>query len=160
MAAEPALRATEELPPFYIPADAAHATYRERVLKFGDAFAVLDHFGDAQATGPAAEGLFFEDTRYLSRLTLAINGQAPLLLKSNFISGVHRHIPLDHDGEAKGLAHDLERVPQAATDAGVRQDRGPVTAVGPREVALDREPERLRDDHCKDLVHSAATIAR
>jgi glycogen debranching enzyme len=70
---------TGSVPPFYISAISA---YRPRVLKQGDSFAVLDHFGDAQATGPAAEGLFFEDTRYLSQLILTINGHRPLLLSS------------------------------------------------------------------------------
>src|SRR5579863_8609192 len=52
------------------------------VLKRDDCFAVLDPLGDAQATGAAAEGLFFEDTRYLSRMVLAINGKRPALLSS------------------------------------------------------------------------------
>ncbi|HYM03772.1 MAG TPA: amylo-alpha-1,6-glucosidase, partial [Stellaceae bacterium] len=52
------------------------------VLKRDDCFAVLDPLGDAQATGAAAEGLFFEDTRYLSRMALAIDGKRPALLSS------------------------------------------------------------------------------
>ena len=67
---------------FYIPATAAAAARGRRVLKNGDIFAVLDEFGHIQASGPAAEGLFFEDTRYLSRLALSINGMQPLLLSS------------------------------------------------------------------------------
>jgi glycogen debranching enzyme len=72
----------EAVAPFYIQATAETANERSRVLKRGDAFAVLDRFGSAQATGPAAEGLFFEDTRYLSQLTLTIDGVRPLLLSS------------------------------------------------------------------------------
>ncbi len=68
--------------PYYIPATAETISERARVLKRGDAFAVLDRHGSAQATGPAAEGLFFEDTRYLSQLTLMIDGVRPLLLSS------------------------------------------------------------------------------
>jgi glycogen debranching enzyme len=55
---------------------------RPRVLKRGEAFAILDDFGNAQATRPAAQGLFLDDTRYLSRLALTINGVRPLLLSS------------------------------------------------------------------------------
>jgi hypothetical protein len=44
---------------------------------------VLDEFGNAQATGPAAQGLFFEDTRYLAQLLLTIDGVRPLLLSSS-----------------------------------------------------------------------------
>ena len=72
----------EEVSPFYISAAAAVATQRPRVLKQGEAFAVLDDFGNAQATGPAAQGLFFEDTRYLAQLLLTVDGVRPLLLSS------------------------------------------------------------------------------
>ena len=72
----------EEPSPFYISAAAAVATQRPRVLKQGDAFAVLDDFGNAQASGPASQGLFFQDTRYLAQLLLTIDGVRPLLLSS------------------------------------------------------------------------------
>jgi glycogen debranching enzyme len=81
----PAPDAAEANSPFYIAATAAVATQRPRVLKRGEAFAVLDDFGNAQATGPAAQGLFFEDTRYLAQLLLTIDGVRPLLL-SSFVS--------------------------------------------------------------------------
>jgi glycogen debranching enzyme len=68
--------------PFYIPATAALAAYRPHVLKRDDCFAVLDPFGNVQATVPAAEGLFFEDTRYVSQLIVTIDGARPLLLSS------------------------------------------------------------------------------
>jgi len=60
----------------------ALALYRPRTLKNGASFLVLDHFGDAQAIGPTAEGLFHDDTRFLSRLTLRLAGLRPLLLSS------------------------------------------------------------------------------
>ncbi|HEX3501305.1 MAG TPA: amylo-alpha-1,6-glucosidase [Stellaceae bacterium] len=68
--------------PFYIPSTGAIATRHSHVLKQGDTFAVLDPFGDSQATGPTLEGLFFEDTRYLARLALTVDGLRPLLLSS------------------------------------------------------------------------------
>jgi glycogen debranching enzyme len=71
---------------FSIPASAAGNSGR-RVLKNGDSFAVLDEVGHAQAGGPAAEGLFFEDTRYLSLLRLTIGGRPPLLLSSAVTAG-------------------------------------------------------------------------
>jgi glycogen debranching enzyme len=67
--------------PFYIPSGAT-ARLGSRSLKFGDTFAVLDAFGDAAAAGPAAEGLFHDDTRHLSRFVLAIERERPLLLSS------------------------------------------------------------------------------
>jgi glycogen debranching enzyme len=60
----------------------ALALYRPRTLKNGSSFLVLDHFGDAQAIGPTAEGLFHDDTRFLSRLSLRVAGLRPLLLSS------------------------------------------------------------------------------
>jgi glycogen debranching enzyme len=68
--------------PFYIPAgeDSARPT---RTLKQGDSFAVLDAQGDMGATSGAPDGLFHADTRYLSRLELALNGVHPLLLGSS-----------------------------------------------------------------------------
>jgi len=53
-----------------------------RTLKHGDAFAVLDSYGDIGAAQGTAEGLFYRDTRYLSHYELRIEGKRPLLLSS------------------------------------------------------------------------------
>jgi glycogen debranching enzyme len=53
-----------------------------RNLKHGDAFAVLDSYGDIGAVKGTAEGLFYRDTRYLSHYELRIEGKRPLLLSS------------------------------------------------------------------------------
>jgi glycogen debranching enzyme len=68
--------ATSHFPAAAIPA------YRPRVLKDGDTFLVLDLLGDAQGAGQSSEGLYHNDTRFLSRLRLTIDGQRPLLLSS------------------------------------------------------------------------------
>lgn len=69
--------------PFYIPAEESVATERPHVLKCGEEFAVFDIFGNFQATERIGnDGLFYEDTRYLSRLLLKIAGMRPLLLSS------------------------------------------------------------------------------
>ncbi len=68
--------------PFYIAATAMAARPR-RTLKYGDTFAVLDSFGDIGASVGGAEGLFHNDTRFLSQLALLLNGRQPLLLGSN-----------------------------------------------------------------------------
>jgi glycogen debranching enzyme len=68
--------------PFYIPSTGTVATLHSHVLKQADSFAVLDDFGDVQASKAAPEGLFFEDTRYLARLALTVDGLRPLLLSS------------------------------------------------------------------------------
>jgi glycogen debranching enzyme len=72
-----------EVSDYYIAATAeVAATQRGRVLKHADCFAVLDEFGNAQAHGLSAEGLFFEDTRYLSQLLFTVDEVRPLLLSS------------------------------------------------------------------------------
>jgi len=53
-----------------------------RNLKHGDAFAVLDSYGDIGTVGDTAEGLFYRDTRFLSRFEMRIEGKRPLLLSS------------------------------------------------------------------------------
>src|SRR5260221_13916231 len=77
-----AAAATETVSPFYIPSVATSRARLGRTLKHGDTFVVFDASGDAQASGPASEGLFHEDTRFLSRLVLLVNGERPLLLSS------------------------------------------------------------------------------
>ena len=53
--------------------------YRLFALKDRDTFLVADAFGDILG---AADGLFHDDTRLLSRLRLLIGGQAPALLSA------------------------------------------------------------------------------
>ena len=66
--------------PYYIAAQGDRGSHHSSVLMQDDTFLVLDDYGDAQATGPGSEGLFHEDTRYLSHLVLLIEDQRPLLL--------------------------------------------------------------------------------
>ena len=68
--------------PFYIAATQAAGRPR-RTLKDGDTFAVLDSHGDITATPSGPDGLFYQDTLYLSHLDLRINEKRPLLLGSN-----------------------------------------------------------------------------
>ena len=68
--------------PFYIPATTS-ATRLRRSLKHDDTFIVVDSHGDIGAAAGGPDGLFHNDTRFLSRLELLLNGQPPLLLGSN-----------------------------------------------------------------------------
>ncbi len=74
----------EQVPeaPFYIPATGT-STRPRRTLKHNDTFAVLDSHGDLGASAGGPDGIFHEDTRYLFRLELLLNGEQPLLLGSN-----------------------------------------------------------------------------
>ncbi|MFC0408278.1 amylo-alpha-1,6-glucosidase [Roseomonas elaeocarpi] len=81
-AANPVASPAEEEWTIAATAATALALYRPRTLKCGDTFLVLDNYGDAQALGNTAEGLFHNDTRYLSRMSLRLAGMRPLLLSS------------------------------------------------------------------------------
>ncbi|MHC2018312.1 amylo-alpha-1,6-glucosidase [Methylobacterium sp. CM6247] len=69
------------LPQYHIEAQTSLVERPLRSLKYGEAFAVLDSYGDIGVL-PGPEGLYFQDTRYLSRLGFTIEDQRPLLLSS------------------------------------------------------------------------------
>jgi glycogen debranching enzyme len=68
--------------PFYIPATNLPARPRY-TLKHGESFLMLDSHGDIGAASGGADGLFHNDTRYLSQFELRFNGESLLLLGSN-----------------------------------------------------------------------------
>jgi len=67
---------------FYIRADSSLADGRTLTLLHKDTFAVFDRYGDIQPVGFGQQGLFHEETRYLSRCEMRIAGHKPLLLSS------------------------------------------------------------------------------
>jgi len=67
---------------FYIRAKSSLADDRTLVLLHNDTFAVFDRYGDIQPVGMGQQGIFHQETRYLSRLELRIGGRRPLLLSS------------------------------------------------------------------------------
>jgi glycogen debranching enzyme len=67
---------------FYIRSSSSRIDVRTRVLKQGDTFAVFDRFGDVDTFGTGELGLYYQDTRFLSRLTLRLGKDRPLLLSS------------------------------------------------------------------------------
>jgi glycogen debranching enzyme len=73
----------EDASQFRIEATGAFREPRTRILKHGETFAVLDHFGDMVDDGGSPDGLYHQDTRFLSQLELRLNGDRPLLLSSN-----------------------------------------------------------------------------
>ncbi len=72
------LNATEQ----YSIVAASHSEVPARVLKHGDTFLVFDRFGDINAQSRGEQGLYHDDTRYLSFLELRIGSERPLLLSS------------------------------------------------------------------------------
>ena len=67
---------------FYIPATSSILERRPRTLKHGNTFAVFDHYGDIIEAPGSPEGVYHEDTRYLSGLELLVDSRKPLLLSS------------------------------------------------------------------------------
>ena len=70
---------------YRIEATGAFREPRTRVLKHGDTFAVFNLFGDIAGDSGSPDGLYHNDTRYLSQLELRLNGDRPLLLSANAV---------------------------------------------------------------------------
>src|SRR3982751_5633197 len=83
MSADPKHVGTEEVTqPFYIAAHDSLVDEPPRTLKYGDTFALFDHYGDLASRRGNTLGLYHRDTRHLSRLKLTIERRSPLLLCS------------------------------------------------------------------------------
>ena len=67
---------------FYIPATSSLQERRPRVLKHGDTFGLFDHYGDIVPGEGSPEGVFHQDTRFLSSFQLFFDGRRPMLLSS------------------------------------------------------------------------------
>jgi glycogen debranching enzyme len=67
---------------FYVLASSPLADGRTRVLKYGETFGVFNRYGDIETMGQGQLGIFYVETRHLSRMTLRFDGQTPLLLAS------------------------------------------------------------------------------
>jgi glycogen debranching enzyme len=66
----------------HIVASAERTSERVRSLKHGDTFAVFDHYGDIRCAQSGEEGLYYDGTRFLSCLSVEIDGVRPMLLGS------------------------------------------------------------------------------
>lgn len=53
-----------------------------RVLKHGDTFAVFDHYGNIKSVAAGKEGVYHDGMRFVSCLTLDIDGYCPFFLSS------------------------------------------------------------------------------
>lgn len=100
---------------FFIAATASLQVQRPRTLKHGDTFGVFDHAGDVLAGQGNPGGIYYRDTRHLSRLDLFLNGERPLLLSSdmredNATLTCDLTNPDLHDAGALVLEHDLVHI--------------------------------------------------
>ncbi len=67
---------------WYVSATAASPEENPQVLKNDETFVMFDRFGDLQVLLPGAQGIYHEDTRFLSHQELLIDGARPLYLGS------------------------------------------------------------------------------
>ena len=72
----------EEPERFSVSAPVSLQERRYRTMKSGDTFAVFDHAGDILSGLGGTDGLYHQDTRYLSRFDLTLGDARPLLLSS------------------------------------------------------------------------------
>lgn len=70
---------------YYIRATSPIVDDRVRVLKSGDTLAIFDRYGDIERAGPGTHGLYFRDTRFLSRFAVRLEN-SPLQLLSSTIN--------------------------------------------------------------------------
>jgi glycogen debranching enzyme len=68
---------------WYVAATSANGEEQPQVLKNNRTFAMFDRFGDIQALAPCKEGLYHDDTRFLSHQEFTIDGVRPLHLGSS-----------------------------------------------------------------------------
>jgi glycogen debranching enzyme len=67
---------------WYVSATSARTEESPQVLKHDETFVLFDRFGDIQQLGNGDQGLYHEDTRFLSHQELLIDGARPLYLGS------------------------------------------------------------------------------
>ena len=79
---------------FYIRATSPVLDDRIRVLKSGETLGIFDRYGDIERVVPGSHGLYFCDTRFLSRYVLRL-ANGPLLLLSSTLNEQDRTLIVD-----------------------------------------------------------------
>ncbi|GBQ79352.1 amylo-alpha-1,6-glucosidase [Gluconacetobacter johannae DSM 13595] len=104
----------DELDSFPVAAKSLLSERRLHTLKQGDMFGVFDQTGDILFGDGIADGLYFHDTRYLSCLSMTLQGERPILLSSTVReNNVLLSVDLtntDIDGPDGRMDHDLLHV--------------------------------------------------
>jgi glycogen debranching enzyme len=103
---------------FQIRSTSSIADARTATLKQGDMFAIVDKHGDIRSGSAGEHGIFFGDTRILSRLVLEIDGVRPLLLSStvgsdNVLLTVDLTNPLLERGDGAALSKGVLHIQRA-----------------------------------------------
>ncbi len=88
---------------FSIATTSAPSDDRTRVLKHGETFAVFNRYGDIEPFGQREQGLYFEGTRFVSKLEFILGRSRPLLLSStvkpdnSLFTADYSNLDMSHD---------------------------------------------------------------
>src|SRR5665647_3023972 len=107
-------------------------------IKEGDLFLYSDALGQAPGSENSVLGLFYHDTRYLSRYELTIAGRQPVLLSSTAERGYAATVELTN---LEARTPDGRTLPQASVrPSGVRASRlvSSTVAASPRPAVDER----------------------
>lgn len=96
---------------FYVRATSPLADDRTRVLKYGETFGVFNRYGDIESLGTKQFGLFYMETRHLSRMAFYLGGRKPLLLNST-IREDNSLLSIDETNLDTQEEEDQGRIPQ------------------------------------------------
>ena len=72
---------------WYVAVRSARTEEAPQVLKCGESFALFDRFGDVRDDGSGEQGIYREDTRFISRHFLTLGGTEPMFLGANVKEG-------------------------------------------------------------------------
>ncbi|WP_027091589.1 amylo-alpha-1,6-glucosidase [Cohnella thermotolerans] len=105
-----------------------------RVIKEGDLFFLTDLHGDVTGNDEAGHGLYAQDTRYLSRMELRIDGEKPSLLGSDGSKSYFASIRSMKASKDEGA---IEMLRERFIYGGILYERVSLTNYFPRSVRFD-----------------------
>ncbi|WP_123043047.1 glycogen debranching N-terminal domain-containing protein [Cohnella candidum] len=105
-----------------------------RVIKEGDLFFLTDVHGDVTGNDEAGHGLYTQDTRFLSRMEMLIDGEKPTLLASEGTKGYFASIRSMKVSKDEGA---IEMLRERYIQGGILHERVSLTNFFPGEVRFD-----------------------
>lgn len=112
------------------------------VIKENDLFLMTDRNGDIREGDASGKGLYTNDTRFLSKMEIRINGQSPVLLSSaaeeNYISTIRLTNPhMENNGELILWRESVEIERKRFIFEGALYETYKLTSYYPKAVAFD-----------------------
>ncbi|WP_274361943.1 amylo-alpha-1,6-glucosidase [Paenibacillus thermotolerans] len=104
------------------------------VIKEGNLFLLTDPDGDIRPDSDEGHGLYMEDTRFLSKMELRVDGEKPSMLASEADKGYFAAIRMMRERKDEGA---IEVLRERFIHAGVLYERVSLTNYFPAEAALE-----------------------